>query len=538
MLWVQSAVQQADGLLLLLTVACMPSRPMFAYVAFACAGQINPSLMFRGHIGDGILFAVCMGPVLAVVYRQNGGGGPGSAVSPDLVALGSLQALIDLAVAMRPAQQVAQVVAFAAAGVAFAGSPLATVSIFLITEKSIVSWCFGTRRWGRCFSPAEGLCWAQAIAVFCATFHEGYVSSFFGWSNEGLFSSFLVLFGFSFLVISAVVQVLVIETHGSSTALLPLGAALVTLPLAFMWAATGFGGWALRCRDTPFMWFMKLLGTNGHWKLLLLQWPVLLVVGIGLIDSLARRSTVLCNDCKGDAAAKHEQVRVRVLYRKAFHALAVALFLPPLLCRQAAFLGVSLLVAALLFVVLEVCRICRVPGLAHGLDLFVGRYLDKREDTSRGDLVLTHLYLLLGCAIPVWLESEHKRSQHEQMSMNAALVALQQASGILLVGVGDACAAACGVSFGTIRWPLSHRTVEGSLAYIVSVFVASAFILLVVLSREGKESTSRGLWAEVMAFLSATLLSSLLEVYTQSIDNIMLPLYFCPTLRVFSGALR
>lgn len=39
------------------------------------------------------------------------------------------------------------------------------------------------------------------------------------------------------------------------------------------------------------------------------------------------------------------------------------------------------------------------------------------------------------------------------------------------------------------------------------------------------------------AFLGAALLSALLEVYTRSIDNLVLPLYFCPTLRVLQDAL-
>merc|ERR1719229_2090205 len=123
----------------------------------------------------------------------------------------------------------------------------------------------------------------------------------------------------------------------------------------------------------------------------------MLVVGIGVIHFVAGRSRGRNKTCDG--------ARLQVLHRKAFHALAVALFVPPLLAGQEAFLGFCLLVAALLFIIIETCRVSRVPGLASGLDSFVKRYLDNREDTSRGDLVLTHLYLLLGCAIPVWLES-------------------------------------------------------------------------------------------------------------------------------------
>ena len=57
--------------------------------------------------------------------------------------------------------------------------------------------------------------------------------------------------------------------------------------------------------------------------------------------------------------------------------------------------------------------------------------------------MLTHLYLLLGCAIPVWLEGGLGGPCAASRSTQ-----LRGAAGILLVGVGDACAAAVGVHFG------------------------------------------------------------------------------------------
>lgn len=73
------------------------------------------------------------------------------------------------------------------------------------------------------------------------------------------------------------------------------------------------------------------------------------------------------------------------MFRKAFHAVAVLLFVPPLLAGHADFLGFAMLIAALLFVAAETCRASRVPRLAGRLDAFVSRYLDKREDIDRGD---------------------------------------------------------------------------------------------------------------------------------------------------------
>jgi hypothetical protein len=53
--------------------------------------------------------------------------------------------------------------------------------------------------------------------------------------------------------------------------------------------------------------------------------------------------------------------------------------------------------------------------------------------------VLTHLYLLLGCSLPVWLES-FQTFQSSRPSGSE----LRKVAGLLLIGVGDSCAALFG----------------------------------------------------------------------------------------------
>jgi len=51
-------------------------------------------------------------------------------------------------------------------------------------------------------------------------------------------------------------------------------------------------------------------------------------------------------------------------------------------------------------------------------------FVDER-DTS-GSLILTHVYLLLGCSLPLWLDSQF------------VLHPMAAFTGLLIVGVGDA----------------------------------------------------------------------------------------------------
>jgi len=440
--------------------------------------------------------------------------------------LASLQALMDFKICLDPWTQCLQAAIFAACGSSWAGLPPRSAFIFLATQKIVMYTCFNEQLRGRCFSPAEGVFWAQASAMMCTAFYEGWMEGFVGWHLQDIMSIFLIAIGIAFLLLTAAAHLVLRQVAIVSHQWSPICSGLLTLALALAWALTGIGGWAARSPEqTPMSWAVQLILRPQHAQLLLLQWPLILLVGVGSIHFVAGRC---------DASACGDAAKLKVLYRKAFHMLAIALFVPPILTCQVAFLGLSLLIAAILFVVVEVCRAYKVPGFATNLDKFVSRYLDKREDTSRGDLVLTHLYLLLGCAMPVWLEHRLLGSEVPCKAWEA----VRLASGILLVGVGDACAAAYGVNFGRTRWPLSHRTLEGSMSFFASVLLAAWALWAAASQQEevGRLADHASVGCnQVAALTCAVFLSMLLEVYTNSIDNLVLPLYFCPVLRALGG---
>ena len=76
--------------------------------------------------------------------------------------------------------------------------------------------------------------------------------------------------------------------------------------------------------------------------------------------------------------------------------------------------------------------------------LFIG-FADSRENKNR--LMLTHLYLLLGCSMPVCLtfillDGGFMNGEHMVFAY----------SGIMILGVGDTAAALYGKEFGVSLW--------------------------------------------------------------------------------------
>ncbi|KAG6862007.1 hypothetical protein C0995_008194 [Termitomyces sp. Mi166 len=179
-----------------------------------------------------------------------------------------------------------------------------------------------------------------------------------------------------------------------------------------------------------------------------------------------------------DAADKHVPTLGLNARRKFFHALAVVMFIPGI-AIDPAFTHLSFSAAFALFVFTEYVRYFAIYPCGAAVHLFMNEFLDHRD---RGTAILSHFYLLTGCAGSVWLEGPSQ---------------LLQFTGILTLGVGDALASIVGKRIGFHRWsPTTSKTLEG---------VAEAF------------STTR--------YISVVALSSVLEALSDQNDNLTLPLF-------------
>jgi len=91
----------------------------------------------------------------------------------------------------------------------------------------------------------------------------------------------------------------------------------------------------------------------------------------------------------------------------------------------------------------------------------MNEFLDHRDG---GTAILSHFYLLTGCSGSLWLEGSSQ---------------LLQFTGILTLGLGDAAASIVGRRLGVHRWsPTTNKTLEGSLAFIFSVFASAVLLRL------------------------------------------------------------
>ena len=85
--------------------------------------------------------------------------------------------------------------------------------------------------------------------------------------------------------------------------------------------------------------------------------------------------------------------------------------------------------ASSLFLLAEVIRHYRVPPMGHRLGEFFSIFTDERD--TRGPLVVSHIFLLVGCSVPVWLSL-----YGSSFASNA--LPIEGLSGVLCLGCGDA----------------------------------------------------------------------------------------------------
>ncbi|KAH9057814.1 Fph type histidine kinase [Lactarius vividus] len=144
--------------------------------------------------------------------------------------------------------------------------------------------------------------------------------------------------------------------------------------------------------------------------------------------------------------------------RKFFHALAVVMFVPGV-AADPAFTHLAFSAAFALFVFAEYVRYFALYPFGAAVHVFMSEFLDSKDT---GTAILSHFYLLTGCAGALWFEGPSR---------------LLMYTGVLTVGVGDAVASVVGKRAGRYKWsPTTSKTLEGSAGFTISV-VAFAWVL-------------------------------------------------------------
>lgn len=200
--------------------------------------------------------------------------------------------------------------------------------------------------------------------------------------------------------------------------------------------------------------------------------------------------------------------------RKFFHALAVLLFAPGI-AFDPAFTHLAFSLAFSVFIFAEYIRYYALYPFGATLHVFMSEFTDHKDS---GPVILSHFYLLTGCAGGLWIEGLHGTSTKAGMGVAEQIVNSVKGSqvketlwttllgslrwyehqdllavdlsswskggdvdismfiGVLTLGVGDALASIVGRRYGRIRWPASGKTLEGSLAFVTSIFASAVFL--------------------------------------------------------------
>lgn len=181
--------------------------------------------------------------------------------------------------------------------------------------------------------------------------------------------------------------------------------------------------------------------------------------------------------------------------RKFFHALAVLLFVPGI-AWDPAFMHLAFSGALAVFVLCEYLRYCAVYPVGATLHFFLSQFLDSKDS---GLVILSHGYLLSGCAAGLWVESQSR---------------ITQQLGVLALGVGDAVASIVGRQYGRIHWPLSNKTVEGTFGFVASMITSVTFLRIFGLVEAFR----------MVPFTVVMVLLAMIEGLSEQNDNIVLPL--------------
>lgn len=224
----------------------------------------------------------------------------------------------------------------------------------------------------------------------------------------------------------------------------------------------------------------------------------------------------------------------KTIARKGYHALAMLLFCPALMLDRE-FLSFALAVALCLMLTVECVRVSSLSArISTAIDSYTSKLLDSRDD---GRITLTHMYLLVGMAFPIWLDTYNARVGDTPLFQHAALhpqvASLAQPkllvwSGIVASGVLDSTASVVGSSLGRIRWPGSRKTIEGSLAASVCCFVFLAGVYLVDefnwLGSSTLAEGPAGIAKQLSKIGGVAIFAAMVEATTSQIDNLVLPL--------------
>ncbi len=210
--------------------------------------------------------------------------------------------------------------------------------------------------------------------------------------------------------------------------------------------------------------------------------------------------------------------------RKVFHGMMVAMLLPTIFVDPT-FAALALILVLAIFLLLDLFRASQLPPVSKPLTYFLAPYVDGRD--HRGPVIVSHIFLLIGCAIPLWLSlaATERTGNPPWEGWGVLNRDLSMISGVVCVGMGDAAASLVGRRYGRRRWCWSGgKSVEGSIAFAVAVVFGLGVGRLWLLIGDWAGDTGDS-WASTLgkAAVAAACASLTEAVLTGGNDNVIVP---------------
>lgn len=137
--------------------------------------------------------------------------------------------------------------------------------------------------------------------------------------------------------------------------------------------------------------------------------------------------------------------------RKIWHFLVLILIAKPFEIDPD-FVKISLAGSIVLFLSVEYLRYLKLEPIGGYLDSKLRLFADYRDD--KGPIIVSYIYLILGIATPLLINNSPV--------------------GLISLGVGDSLASIVGGKWGRKFWPGTNKTVEGTVAFIISTVATAA----------------------------------------------------------------
>ncbi|KAJ5480689.1 hypothetical protein N7539_006583 [Penicillium diatomitis] len=221
--------------------------------------------------------------------------------------------------------------------------------------------------------------------------------------------------------------------------------------------------------------------------------------------------------------------------RKVFHGMMVLMFLPTIFVDPS-FCALALALVLAVFLLLDLFRASQLPPISRPLTYFLAPYVDGRD--HRGPVIVSHIFLLIGCSIPLWLSLSDlpRLGDGPWAGWDVPTRDVSMVSGVICVGMGDAAASLIGRRYGRLKWFWGGgKSLEGSVAFAIAVIcgllVARGWMMIGGWVRTGDRLAGIAdsptawwwVWTVCKVVLAASGTSATEAILTGCNDNVVVP---------------